>query len=47
MRQLFLIIGLIFIVVLGAGVVLLGAFPPAPHPQQVQHVVPLDRFQQH
>ncbi len=47
MRQLFLVIGLIFILALGVGVVLLGAFPPTPHTQQVQHVVPLDRFQQH
>jgi hypothetical protein len=40
-----------FLIVVAGGVVVLvlillglGAFPPAPHPQPVEHVLPNDRF---
>ena len=45
MRQLLLIVVFGLLVLLGAGVFLLGAFPPALTPQLVQHVLPNDRFQ--
>ena len=43
---------LLFIVVagviaIGGGVLMLGMFPPAPHTQAVEKVVPNDRFQGH
>ena len=43
-RFLFLILCLVVLAVLG-GVVILGAFPPSPHTEQVQRVLPNDRFQ--
>jgi hypothetical protein len=43
---------LLFVVIAGAiaiggGVLMLGIFPPAAHPQKVEKVVPNDRFQGH
>ncbi len=45
MRQIFLIVILAVVLLLAVGMVLLGAFPPTPAPQPVQHVLPNDRFQ--
>ena len=47
MRQLTFIVLLAALVLLGAAVVFLGAFPPRPHPQPVNHVLPNDRFGNH
>jgi hypothetical protein len=44
MRQLILLIILAIFVLLGAGVLLLGAFPPHITPQPVQHTLPNDSF---
>ena len=45
MRQILLIGMLAVLLLVAVGVVLLGAFPPTPAPQPVQHVLPNDRFQ--
>ena len=45
MGRLFLLVVLLGLLALAAGMVVLGAFPPEPHPQQVQKVLPNDRFQ--
>ena len=45
MRRLFLLVVLVGLVVAAIGLVMLGAFPPQPHPQQIQKVLPNDRFQ--
>ncbi len=47
MRNLFLIVVLAGVVVLAIGVVVLGSFPPAPHVQAVEKVLPNDKFQTH
>ena len=47
MRQLTLIVLLAAVVLVGAAVVFLGAFPPRPHTQPVDHVLPNDRFGTH
>ena len=47
MRPLFLIIVLAFVVLLGGGLLLLGAFPPHLASQAVVHTLPNDRFQGH
>ena len=47
MRQLFLIVILAVLVLAGAGVVFLGAFPPHAKPQAVDVTLPNDRFQAH
>ena len=44
MRQIILIVILAILVLLGAGVLLLGAFPPHMTPQPVQHTLPNDSF---
>ena len=44
-RFTFLVLCLLAVVIIG-GVVMLGAFPPQPHTEQVQRVLPNDRFQQ-
>jgi hypothetical protein len=44
MRQLILIVILAILVLLGAGVLLLGAFPPHLTPQPVQRTLPNDSF---
>ncbi len=35
------------LLLLGVGVMMLGAFPPQPHPQTVEKVLPNDKFQSH
>jgi hypothetical protein len=47
MRRAFLLLVLLGLVILGAGILILGAFPPEPHTQPVQKILPNDRFQQH
>ncbi len=47
MRQVSLIILLVVVVLIGAALVMLGAFPPHPHPQPVDHVLPNDHFGTH
>jgi hypothetical protein len=44
MRQLIPIVALAVVVLLGVVVLALGVWPPTPHSQHVQHVVPNDRF---
>ncbi len=45
MRRLFLLVILLGLVAAAICLVMLGAFPPEPHPQQIQKVLPNDRFQ--
>ena len=45
MGRLFLVVVLLGLVIGAVGLVGLGAFPPEPHVQQVQKVLPNDRFQ--
>jgi len=40
-----LLIAAAVLLVIVLGTVLLGAFPPQPRTEQVQHVLPNDRFQ--
>jgi hypothetical protein len=47
MRSVFLLVVLVGAVLLAAGLLALGAFPPDPHPTQIQKVLPNDRFTQH
>ena len=42
-RLLFALFALILLVVVG-GMLVLGGFPPGPHTQQVEHVLPNDKF---
>ena len=42
-RVLLIVIVAVLVVLLGG--LLLGAFPPGPRTEQVQHVLPNDRFQ--
>lgn len=44
MGRLFLLVVLLGLVVLATGLVVLGAFPPEPRTQQIQKVLPNDRF---
>ena len=44
MRRLFLLALLLGFVVIAVGMVMLGAFPPDPHVQSIQKVLPNDRF---
>jgi hypothetical protein len=46
MRRLFFFVLLLGLVIVAAGIVVLGAFPPAPHIQPVQKILPNDRFGQ-
>jgi hypothetical protein len=46
MGRVFLIVVLCGAVIAAVALLALGVFPPTPHPQPVQHVVPNDRFQQ-
>ena len=45
MRRLILLVLLALVVLAGVGVLLLGVFPPGPRTEQVQRVLPNDRFQ--
>lgn len=44
MRRLFLLVVLLGLVAAAVFLAYLGAFPPEPHPQQIQKVLPNDRF---
>jgi hypothetical protein len=44
MNRIFLLILLVALVLFGAGALLLGAFPPSPHVQPVEKVLPNDQF---
>ena len=44
MRRVFLLVLLLGACLLTVGVLALGAFPPTPHVQQMQRVLPNDRF---
>ena len=44
MRRLFLLVLLLGFVVVAVGMVMLGTFPPNPHVQTIQKVLPNDRF---
>jgi hypothetical protein len=45
MARLFLFVVLLGLVIGAIGLAVLGAFPPTPHTQQIQKVLPNDRFQ--
>jgi len=47
LRITILIVVLIGLVAAGIGLLALGAFPPDPHAQPVQKVLPNDHFQVH
>ncbi|HEX4365630.1 MAG TPA: hypothetical protein VH023_02315 [Rhodopila sp.] len=47
MIRIFFFVVLAGLVALAGGVLMLGAFPPAPHPQAVEKVVPNDKFTAH
>lgn len=42
-RFLLLALGVVLLIVVGVAVIL-GAFPPSPHTEQVQRVLPNDKF---
>lgn len=44
MRVIFAVLALVVVVVLG-GMLVLGAFPPQPRTEQIQRVLPNDKFQ--
>jgi hypothetical protein len=44
MNRIFFVILVAVVVLLGAGALLLGAFPPNPHVQPVEKVLPNDQF---
>lgn len=44
MRRLFLLVLLLGFTIVAVGMLVLGAFPPGPHVQTVQKVLPNDRF---
>jgi hypothetical protein len=44
MRLIVVVVLLVMVVALG-GVLVLGAFPPSPRTEQIQRVLPNDRFQ--
>ena len=45
MSRVFVIVAVVLVVVILGGGLLLGAFPPSPRTEQVQRVLPNDRFQ--
>ncbi len=47
MIRLFLAVLAVGLVILLGGVLILGAFPPSPHTQPVEKVVPNDKFSTH
>jgi hypothetical protein len=44
MKRVWLLVVLLGVILLGAVLLGFGAFPPEPHQQQVQKVLPNDRF---
>jgi hypothetical protein len=44
MSRFFIIVFALFLALLVAGVIVIGAFPPAAHRQPVEHVLPNDKF---
>jgi hypothetical protein len=44
MSRVFLIVLLVGTLLFGAGMLVLGAFPPSPAAKQIQKVLPNDRF---
>lgn len=44
MMRLVLVVFVLLLVVLGVGMAVLGAFPPGPRTEQVQRVLPNDKF---
>lgn len=47
MNRIVLMVFMLAFVVLMAGMLVLGAFPPHPRLEQVQHVLPNDKFPAH
>jgi len=47
MRSSLLIVVVVGLIIALIGLLALGAFPPQPHPRQVEKVLPNDRFQSH
>jgi hypothetical protein len=47
MIRIFFFVVLAGLVALAGGVLMLGVFPPAPHPQAVEKTVPNDKFGAH
>jgi hypothetical protein len=47
MIRIFFFVVLAGLVAIAGGVLMLGVFPPAPHPQTVEKVVPNDKFTAH
>lgn len=45
--RIFLFVVLAGLVALAGGALMLGAFPPQPHPQSIEKVLPNDKFGQH
>ncbi len=45
--RIFLFVVLAGVVAVVGGVLVLGAFPPSPHPHAIEKVVPNDRFGAH
>jgi hypothetical protein len=47
MIRIFFFVVLAGLIALAGGVLMLGVFPPKPHPQTVEKVVPNDKFGPH
>jgi hypothetical protein len=47
MIRIFLVVVAAGLLLLVVGILMLGAFPPNPHPQAVEKVLPNDKFQTH
>jgi hypothetical protein len=47
MIRIFFVVVLAGLIALAGGVLMLGVFPPKPHPQAVEKVVPNDKFGPH
>jgi hypothetical protein len=47
MIRIVLAVVVVGLVLLGVGALMLGAFPPQPHPQAVEKTLPNDKFQTH
>ena len=45
MGRLLLVVLVALLLVVGTGMLVLGAFPPTPRTEQVQRVLPNDKFQ--